>query len=301
MRTGIIILGVGRSGTSLLAEVVARWGAYGGGDAQLTRADAWNPHGYWEYRPLRQFNKMLMSSVGASQGLPPSDNTVVKERASDPEYREQALRLLAEMQAGGAVWFWKDPLLSFLLPFWKTIWKRVVYVVPVRNPLDISLSQQQLVEQRMRAKVPLDHFPISATLLYWQYSMLTILKDTEKNRNKIFIEYERLLSDPAVECERLCAFLDQKCGIYKDRRNRTTNMVKAIDPQIRRNKTSVPFSRLDIATPEQKQLYRFLQRKAANPNEKFERSAFPLYSGWRDYLQCLNALILAHNAELIAP
>ncbi len=48
----IIVLGVERSGTSVVAEMVHRWGAYAGPPEKLHKADAHAPRGYWEFLPL---------------------------------------------------------------------------------------------------------------------------------------------------------------------------------------------------------------------------------------------------------
>ena len=48
----IIVLGVERSGTSVVAEMLHRWGAYAGPFEKLHKADAHAPRGYWEFLPL---------------------------------------------------------------------------------------------------------------------------------------------------------------------------------------------------------------------------------------------------------
>jgi hypothetical protein len=51
----IIVLGVERSGTSVVAEMVCRWGAYSGEDEKLRKGDEHNIQGYWEYTPIWDF------------------------------------------------------------------------------------------------------------------------------------------------------------------------------------------------------------------------------------------------------
>ena len=48
----IIVLGVERSGTSVVAEMIHRWGAYAGDQEKLHKADVHAPRGYWEYLPV---------------------------------------------------------------------------------------------------------------------------------------------------------------------------------------------------------------------------------------------------------
>src|SRR3954451_22769499 len=115
MHRGIIVMSIGRSGTSSIAELVHRWGAYAGREEELQAADEKNPQGYWEYAPLLKFNHKLLLSVGAHLLLPPPNDEILSKHAWEPEYREKALQMLDAMQAGNRVWFWKDPRLSMLL------------------------------------------------------------------------------------------------------------------------------------------------------------------------------------------
>jgi hypothetical protein len=185
------------------------------------------------------------------------------------------------MQAGNRLWFWKDPRLSMLLPFWKQLWNDVTYVIPVRNPLEIALSQQKWTN----GEVKVDNFPFSTSLLYWQCLMLSILTHTETSHSKIFLEYENLIQDPIKECKRLCEFLDTELGCDQNSVQRIEYMAQAVNPNLRRNRNNVPFSVVPYATQEQKALYRFLKQKIANADEKFNQGAFALPAGWRDQLQ----------------
>ena len=51
-RGPIIILGVERSGTSVVAEMLHKWGAYAGAPEKLHKADTHAPRGYSEHEPL---------------------------------------------------------------------------------------------------------------------------------------------------------------------------------------------------------------------------------------------------------
>ncbi len=286
MKQGIIVLGMPRSGTSLVADLVYRWGAYAGPKQALLKADEWNPQGYWEYIPLKRLNDELLAAVRASERVPPATDEIVAEKASDSHLREKARRLLARMQAGTDVWFWKDPRLPILLPFWNTIWDEMIYVIPIRNPVDIAGSQKKLSGQQM----PADEFPFSAAFLYWQCFMLAILRNTEGNRRKIFIEYEQLIADPVEGCERLCTFLDNQCGTQHDRAGKIHTMAAAVNPNLRRNRSPATFFEAPMAAAEQKALYSFLRRKVTDPAEPFKAADFPIFPGWREYLQIIDLL-----------
>src|SRR6185295_8707806 len=100
----IVITGMHRSGTSLLADVVRRWGAVAGDD--LIPSSRWNPHGYWEHAPLVRFNDELLGNLDSSWELPPEDGGGLEHLAKDDHWRGRAYFLMSEMN-GVDVWFWK--------------------------------------------------------------------------------------------------------------------------------------------------------------------------------------------------
>jgi hypothetical protein len=193
MADGIIVLGMHRSGTSLAAELIYRWGAYGSED--LIQPSQWNPRGYWEYAPLIRFNDRLLHAVGSKWNVPPGDDGAVllSRLARRGSYRDEGLRLLDRIRSGGRTWFWKDPRLSILLPFWRRLWGDVAYVVVVRDPIDIASS--------LRAR---DHLPVFASLLLWQRYMVDILRWIPPEQPRIFVDYDSLLDRGAARQCRAC-------------------------------------------------------------------------------------------------
>jgi len=276
---GIIVLGMHRSGTSVVAELVQRWGAYGREEA-LVQGDVWNERGYWEYGPLVDFNEALLRAVNSSWHIPPSDSDrpLLASLAQDAGFRERALRLLEDMQAGGRPWFWKDPRLPVLLPFWKQIWEDVVYVVPVRDPIDIALSLQRR-----------DRLSVSLSLLVWQRYMSEILLDRDALGAALFLSYEKLLADGIRECTRLSRFLEERLAIQSPGTAQPGEvMAEAVVPELCRNRATVGFAQSPIATPVQKALYRTLE-SLANGSPVDPAATAALEPHWREHLLAARA------------
>src|SRR5262245_26715706 len=137
----MIVLGMHRGGTSLAAQLVSRWGAYGNESAMIG-ADHSNPSGHWELAPLVALNEELLAAIESNWTVPPRDREreLLEQLAEASEFRDRALDLIAAMRKGGRPWFWKDPRLSILLPFWKKLWGSAVYVVATRDPARIARS-----------------------------------------------------------------------------------------------------------------------------------------------------------------
>ena len=121
--TGIIVLGMHRSGTSLAAEIAYQWGAFIDTSLLIEPNDG-NPRGYWEHRSLVKLNDDLLAAVHSSWKVPPTEEgrKRLARLAQKGSFRHRAHRLLAT-HTNEKVWLWKDPRLSILLPFWKEIWE----------------------------------------------------------------------------------------------------------------------------------------------------------------------------------
>jgi hypothetical protein len=275
----VIVLGVDRSGTSLVGDLIHRWGAYGGDPKELSRGNSANPRGYFENREMQRF---LVEHLGRDFWSPGYAERL-RERAADPRVRDLAIGLLRGMDAKGDVWFWKEPLLSVTLPFWQEVWGEPVFLVTVRNPYECAVSFQQFsLSAAARERVNI----IAASLLRWQYFMLSILEGTESSRSRMFILYERLVQSPAEQCRELCRFLDESCAAVGNP-DRLEQMTAAVDGSLHRNRSTVPFSEVPEATPEQKRLFELLLRKVDNPRERYDPAEYLMYGGWREYLSNL--------------
>ncbi|MBI5952517.1 MAG: sulfotransferase [Chloroflexi bacterium] len=286
----IIVLGILRSGTSLTAELVRRWGAYAGGKSALWQADVNGPRGYlgyMEYIPLQDFNDKLLDN----NDRVPARHEMLEKKALEPELREEALELISNMDHETAeqsfdTWIWKDARLPLTIPFWENIWEDVIYVIPVRHPVETILSAAKI--EGMEA----DQVPLSAGFAYWQFSMLNTLLFTEKSSRKIFIAYDQLLQNPQRESARLCQFLDAQCGRSSENsEERIDFMAAQVSASQRHFNHPKSLAEIDTTTREQRALYNFLRIKTMYPDEAFNPNDFALYSGWQEYLQAMDALV----------
>ena len=270
----IIVIGPERSGTSVVAEMICRWGAYPGEPGKQREADKRNPRGYFEYLPIWDF----LGELGTNW-WDEDFQVEVKEKASVPEHRRKATEMIVEMEKAGRPWVWKDPALSFFLPFWKQIWISPIYVVTVRDPLDVALSWHEFTGPSGDQD---SSTSISRNLLRWHYIMSTILVNIEDNPSKIFVPFEDLLNDPEKVARRLGTFLEIECGDGEPNRQTFSDMAAAVHPTLCRNANPTPFDEVPSASPELKELYRFAVAKIENPLEPFQSSDYPMHQGWRD-------------------
>ncbi len=284
----IIVLGVERSGTSVVAEMVHRWGAYAGPSEKLHEADAHAPKGYWEFLPLWDLLAELGEFDAGTTWWDDDFQKRIAKKAADPASRKKAIELMAEMHKEGP-WFWKDPALSHFLPFWKQIWGDAIYIITVRNPLDTAVSWQKFImPSNLKARISF----VAMNLLRWQHIMMQILQHTEDAQHRLFLGYEDIVCQPRTQAERLACFLNSKLG---KRVSPIQTMVDVIEPQLWRNKCDIPFEQVTEATSEQKALYAFARRKIDNPFEPFDAAKYPLPPGYLEFLNIQEALLKAYR------
>ena len=268
----IIVLGPERSGTSLVAEMIDRWGAYVGEPDQLSAADHRNPRGYWEFKPLWDLAEKVGAFASGVTWWEQSFPERVRRNASDASLASEARSLIEQMERPGRPWMWKDPALCHFLPFWRHFWPDPVLVLTVRHPIAIAHSWHAFALGSPRRPTS-----IECNLLRWQYMATAALAAAEDNATNIFVEFEQLVEDPQEQASRLARALDNACGT---KTGPETLAAMADSPQIglrHHHRTSS-----DGLSHVQRALYDLQRAKTRGSNTRFDASDYPPPSGWRE-------------------
>jgi hypothetical protein len=253
--------------------MIATWGAYAGNTDDLPAPDELNPHGQWEYGPLWDLLEIIGDFRDGVTWWEESFPRRVAAKADDPQLRSAAQALVGQMERPSQPWIWKDPALCHFLPFWRQIWDDPLYVITVRNPVDVATSWQQFA--RLNGQRPTS---LTCNLLRWQYMILSVLRETEEVPARIFVEYESLVLHPVDQARRLAAALDQHCGRDTDE-IRITAMANTCDPALWRNHADANRTH-SAMTAAQTALYQMLRERAADVPGPADRS-YPMPDGWR--------------------
>lgn len=214
----VIVLGMHRSGTSMLARVLGLMGCYAGPEESFAPPDAANPRGYWERRDLWAVDEAILQSLGASwydiaeldlNRLPEEDRPGIEEGARD---------VLRELDAHRP-WVVKDPRLCLLFPFWRRFLERPVCVLIDRDPLSVARSLQAR-----------DGFPLAFGVALWERCTLSALAST-MGLPRVAVSYSDLLSHPAATTRRLREEL-VACGVEGLRDAEDAGMAAFIEPAL---------------------------------------------------------------------
>jgi hypothetical protein len=136
----LVVLGMHRSGTSAVAQLLGSNGAHLGDPEQLIPANEYNPRGHFESLDLSEFNEHALSVMSAPWWAPPTIETV---QAGAEDLVPGARQVWRRRGSGGQgeVALVKDPRFSLLLPIWRPVFgPDTLYVVCVRNPIGVARS-----------------------------------------------------------------------------------------------------------------------------------------------------------------
>jgi hypothetical protein len=142
------VLGMHRSGTSLLAQMLFRLGVRLGEDV-LTRGEDDNKYGYWEHRGIAMTQDFLLAELGRMwhepRGLLPLPRGWLEAEATKRAMATLDGIVGAELEtARGAAWAFKDPRTIRLLPMWQQIFAArnitPTYILALRAPDSVAAS-----------------------------------------------------------------------------------------------------------------------------------------------------------------
>lgn len=199
MTQAYCILGMHRSGTSLVAQLLARLGVDFGPRRELLDADVDNPKGYWEVERIVHANEWILQSLGrrwdTAFPLPRSWHESPELR----HHRAHLRKVLEELFSGSERFGWKDPRCCLTLPLWRRALDEagipVGFVLVLRNPLDVA-----------RSLAKRNGFDVSNALGLWYHYTLRSLVDSA-GASRVAVRYQDLLDRPLAEAAALAEAL----------------------------------------------------------------------------------------------
>ena len=223
MRT-CVVLGCGRSGTSLVAGVLAAAGWHLG--ERLLAADPSNAKGYFEDRTVNALNERLLSPVtgapppGAARPLAEGERWLAvlpPDVVVPPRPDLAAAQAAAACAPDGRPVCRKDPRFTWTLPLWAPL-ADAVRVVVFREPLAAARSIVRMQDDGTLG------LPLSGALQVWQSAYRRVLALSERDgASWVFVSHEQAVTGRALP--RLAAVLgvDALPGDVADPRLRTSD------------------------------------------------------------------------------
>lgn len=183
---GVVVLGMGRSGTSAVTAMFVRAGFFAGTDEDLLPANEANPAGYYENLGVYRANEELFARIGGDWFDPPPASAQLAAREWATPILRDSLHGLVE-HADGAPIVVKDPRIGVLLPLWGDILSgRLHPVLVIRDPTEIAQSLYRR-----------DGTPPAIALGAWELHMTAVLAYLDGRRAAV-VHYASLLEQPGL-------------------------------------------------------------------------------------------------------
>lgn len=186
----LIVLGMHRSGTSVLARLLNLMGAYFGAEGVGTGANAENPKGFWERRDVRNLNDHVLHAAGFDWNRVLGFDAARLPPALVDEFVGQASALVLDMDAHRP-WLLKEPRLCLLLPLWRKVLEAPVCIHIHRDPAEVAGS--------LRAR---NAIPVEVGLALWE-RYVRAAHAASAGLPSVVVSHRQLMQQPVQTVARL--------------------------------------------------------------------------------------------------
>lgn len=186
----LVVLGMHRSGTSMVTRLLNLAGAYFGSSDQHTGYSEENPKGFWERKDVRYLNDMLLFAAQADWFRPHLFDRATLPDAVYQEFLRLANSIHQEFQRHPLVVV-KEPRLCLTLDLWPIFARQTALIWVHRHPMEVALSLQRR-----------NHFPIPFGLALWEWYTVNICRQAQ-NLPVVHVHHSDLLQAPNATLARV--------------------------------------------------------------------------------------------------
>lgn len=189
----VYVIGMHRSGTSVVARLLSELGLNLGSDEDLIKTNKANLGGFYERSDIVGVNTDFTRNNGLDWRTLPEIERTADPRGVD-EYARSIEATLATLKSND-IDVVKDPRLSVLLPYWRSRARSMEAIVCVRHPNAVAASLARRNGLRETYSVAL-----------WEQYTLAALQNTRRLKRSVVV-YEQMLADPRAALMKIIADL----------------------------------------------------------------------------------------------
>lgn len=196
----IVILGMHRSGTSLLAGILVRLGLDLG--SRLIEANEFNPGGHWEHRAVVLIHDRYLKARRSNwHDLRPRPQEWYQAGRLVERCKRRLVQVLTRDFSDSRIWGIKDPRMCRLGPMWQDVFDRLGskpgFIVLFRHPAEVAAS----LDRRG------DGFTPGKSALLW---LRHVLEGERFARSgpRLFLSYESILADWQTAVRQITEFFN---------------------------------------------------------------------------------------------
>ncbi|MCP5190697.1 MAG: sulfotransferase [Pseudomonadales bacterium] len=191
----VLVLGMHRSGTSVLARALIALGVDFGSQLVESRAD--NPKGFFEDADANVMNDAFLEKIGCRWHSLRLPSEIPDEHVN--HYRNEIRSTILEKFAATPFWGLKEPRITRLLPHWLAAMQETgihpLHLLANRHPYSVAASLTRR-----------DGLPVAQSLALWALHQLDGLEAIAEHGGLV-VDYDLLMASPKQAVERLATFL----------------------------------------------------------------------------------------------
>jgi O-antigen biosynthesis protein len=236
----VIVLGMHRSGTSCVGNLLTKMGLYFGDPSISTGAGEENRKGFFERRDIRDICDAILQGSGCDWWAvgdfsPERVPTLIRT-----EINAKFATVLQEMD-NHKPWFIKEPRLCLVWPLLSAQVADPVFVHVWRDPLEVA-----------RSLATRNGFPIDFGTALWE-AYVRSAQLVSSDHPSVIVSYNNLLKDPTGETRRLIEKLTE-LGVSGIAMPQEADLADAIDAELYRQREVSSPELNELITPSQRQL-----------------------------------------------
>ncbi|MGB0748078.1 MAG: sulfotransferase family protein [Magnetospiraceae bacterium] len=260
-RQGVVVLGMHRSGTSVLTRAIDLLGFDLGNDVLPPQPD--NPKGFFENKDVVMFNQRVLARLGVRWDSLIFSGPSAAELDRLPGLVDRGWDIYQANFAAADKWVLKDPRLCVMMPLWQRVFARdpdldLRYIVAIRHPVEVVDS----LIRRGKAVPNLYAYTQNpdAGYLFWLLFMTRALEAVGDN-GALVSDFADLVRDPRGELRRVAGYLE--AGNAETAAAADVFAADFLDPALRQTKPPADLESLRQSHPMVVDLYAALQGVAA--------------------------------------
>ncbi|WP_337098195.1 glycosyltransferase [Paenibacillus sp. YIM B09110] len=200
MKNAVFVLGMHRSGTSMLMRILNILGVYLGREEDVMFYGEDNPEGFWEHSKIVSIHDEIMNQLNRKWDSVTPLPDKWTELPEIIEYKKQLVNIVKTEFTDAPLWGMKDPRVCILLPLWLEIFEilniEAKFIVSIRNPLDVANSLQHRNGMNLQKGIAL-----------WHYYTINIMEHT-KSFNRLVVGYDSLIEETIDKTKYIAQFLN---------------------------------------------------------------------------------------------
>jgi len=241
----VVVLGMHRSGTSIVAGILNKMGINMGND--LVGKKPSNPFGHFEDKSFININRAILSKAYGSWDNPPNEEDIL---AQAKPFGKEIKELIGKKDSLNDIWGWKDPRTCLTIKLYTPYLINPYFIFCHRKDIEIAESLKRRNNYEIQKSLNIANIYNNRVVNFFQ---------EYKNFRKIDLYYEDFLVNPKQNITKIANFLS--LNVNQERIEIINNFIEPKDEIRRISRRMYIFQYLKTGIGKSRRLPLFLYKR----------------------------------------